>query len=603
MTTQPEQHWREHLERAAKAFIRTAVVIDNEAVLSTEPPFKSASNQGGEHSHEHFSQQAAIPDDDGFGERVDDDGIIMDEGEDSGGSGRNDRAGNGNGDDVKGDHQLDLRSMSEAFAKHGIVCGMMLPHMEGCAADIPGFVNRAVEFSLHADVVIVDWKLHEDKTGVDRASQQIIVKLLRKDQSNKGRLRLICVYTGDPVQDDPSRDTISSGLRGILEASGINSEVGTFEHWDGIGPYIKGPHYLIAIVKKDRGTTPGISEEGLPDFLVHAFTYIIDGMLPAFSVAAVAAIRENVHYVLSDFSADLDRAYIANRAISDPPGDVAEMMRKLLLAEFDGVVSAAGVTDTYLGVDALEKWCGVQSRFRDDTGIKTKNVQSTEELIKGLFRVGGAGEKGGDFQIKAEKRKRISYCLHQSDADSVMMEARFARMCHNKRERYGRNHTRDGWLPSLGFGTILKTIERDPQDPADQYLLCVTPACDTIRLQGSTRMAFLELRHVGSISPTNSGIKDKFNLILVCDDTDHQVAFMLEPRFEHVRVLAFDPRNGQISAQGDGDGFVFIEQNKKRWRWIGELRPERVQHELHNLTSHWSRIGIDQSEWLRLSGK
>ncbi|NGZ29546.1 MAG: hypothetical protein G8345_21985 [Magnetococcales bacterium] len=603
MRTHQDTSWREHLTTAAKAFIRTAVVIDNEVVLTSDRSPPLMSNNGETLPTEQPVHEVSTPDDIGFG--GDTEKTFGGEAPDNGAT---DRAGN-NSDDEKGDHRLDLRSMSNAFAGHEIVCGTILLNKEEDSKDIPQIVTNAVSFSKHADVVIVDWKLHNDKDDMERASQQIITKLLQDDKLNKGRLRLICVYTGDPVQDDPAQDKISSGLHDRLKELKIESKVLKFTNPpDGVGPYIKGSHYLIAIVKKSRGVSEGMPETQLPTFLINAFTYIIDGLLPAFSAAAIAAIRENAHYVMSDFSADLDRAYIANRAISDPPGDVAEMMKTLLLAEFDGVVGASGVTETYLGYTAMEKWSLTQSPFCDTTKIKHKRDLPTEDLIKELFQNGGVGEKKGDLEIKEEgKRKQISNQLHENQADSDQKEARFARLCNNKREHYGRNHARvkPDWLPSLGFGTILKSPGNDENGTEDQYLLCVTPACDTIRLTGKTSMAFLVLHQVGKVPL--AGNQDKFNLILVCSDDNAQIAFKLEPKFEHIQVHTFHPiqSTGRITATRDDKSFFFTQVNgsDERWQWIGELRQERVQHELHNLTTHWSRIGIDQSEWLRLSGK
>ncbi|MFL7922290.1 hypothetical protein V7O30_21640, partial [Escherichia coli] len=76
-----------------------------------------------------------------------------------------------------------------------------------------------------------------------------------------------------------------------------------------------------------------VSSADLPTVLVNQFCKFADGLLPSFALAAVGAIRKKSHHMVTRFGSHLDSAYVANLLISDPPEDVAEMMRELLVAE------------------------------------------------------------------------------------------------------------------------------------------------------------------------------------------------------------------------------------------------------------------------------
>ena len=60
--------------------------------------------------------------------------------------------------------------------------------------------------------------------------------------------------------------------------------------------------------------------------------------------------------MVTRFGSHLDSAYVANRLISDPPEDVAEMMRELLVAECDNALGLESVADRYLDKYALTHW-------------------------------------------------------------------------------------------------------------------------------------------------------------------------------------------------------------------------------------------------------
>jgi hypothetical protein len=63
-----------------------------------------------------------------------------------------------------------------------------------------------------------------------------------------------------------------------------------------------------------------------------------------------------------------------------------------------------------------------------------------------------------------------------------------------------------------------------------------------------------------------------------------------------------------IRAVDRGDGFVFesdgsVPTYRRRFRWIADLKYEQAQRDISGFASYISRVGLDESEWLRRSAK
>jgi hypothetical protein len=56
------------------------------------------------------------------------------------------------------------------------------------------------------------------------------------------------------------------------------------------------------------------------------------------------------------------------------------------------------------------------------------------------------------------------------------------------------------------------------------------------------------------------------------------------------KVLA---KNNEFTCKSDG----------KQYKWIAQLKPEHAQRAAENFSSNLSRIGLTESEWLRLMSK
>lgn len=546
--------WHQHCLSAVKKFLKNAVVIDNE-------PFVKIKELGVDLG---FS---VLPPDDGMSSVVGLDLPVQ-------------AALDSPAVDLGSPHQLDIRAISDAFAENGLACAFVLPDDEGFEEE--AVVKRVLNSANISDIVVIDWFLYDNSPNL---TKRILREIAQGDVAENGRLRFICVYTGQPLTESVGLDVREAlGLGGVIVEQ---VEDGLF--------YSKSQSCLVIVLNKQS-----VSSEDLPGVLVNSFAKFADGLLPAFSLAAVGAIRKNIHHMVTRFGSNLDSAYVANRLITNPPEDVAEMMRELLVAECDNALGLESVADNYLDRGAVESWL-VENKLKFISAPYTAK-KSVDDLLISLLLKNGIDERGtktdaGEpVSFAVEFRNRVSIALAGGEAESKQSEADFSRLVVFKREAFGDTKLfgSEGWLPSLTTGTLLQYQDGE----AKRYFVCLTPACDTLRLLRETPFVFLEATVDDSC----------YSLVFKDSDGDYRGLYFRE-KHPTLTTFSFLPNEGAQRVRGEAhrpEGgkpfFTFSNVNGSHlFTWIGEIRYTRAASEMAKLAGNWMRIGISDSEYLRLT--
>jgi len=144
---------------------------------------------------------------------------------------------------------------------------------------------------------------------------------------------------------------------------------------------------------------------------------------------------------------------------------------------------------------------------------------------------------------------------------------------------YYENH-----IPFLNLGTVLK------KEPSD-YWVCIQPRCDCVRITSTRVFPFLPL------TSTESGKKFRF----VLQDNGQHIRMSLSEKLYQVKLLEFSS-NGKsaINAENKEGHYYFRDTNNNEYKWLGELRTDQSQRLVHQFATAVSRIGLNESEWLRL---
>lgn len=548
-----QQEWLAHCLSSAKKFLKNAVVIDNEPFI-----------KGQKHSAQ--TDYALDVPEDGMPAAPTIDSL---QAADFGPEPSHD----------DNPHKLDVRKVSDAFAELGLSCAFVLPDDD--SQDEEGVVRRVLNSALISDIIVIDWYLHDNSPNL---TKRILTKIAEHDVTENGRLRFICVYTGQPLVNEVGAD-----VKNAIAQGGVYLEDVTESLF-----FSKSQSCLVTIINKQA-----IPPTELPNSLVTSFAKFADGLMPSFALAAVRAIRKNIHHMVTRFGSDLDAAYVANRLITNPPEDVAEMMRELLVAECDNALGLESVADIYLDKIAAEKWISNNDSIFSPQkyGSKTVDKALVSFLLKnGIDDRGTKDDSGQAISFPTEFRNRVSHALAGDEARSNQAEMDFSRLVIFKREAFGYTKLSgtEGWLPSLTTGTLLQSKDGESK----RYFICLTPACDTLRLLKETPFVFLE-----------ATLDNKHYSVVFKDDQGEYQGLYFREKHPTLMTFNFIPSEGVQRVKGEPHNsdsaqpyFTFSNVGgSHRFTWLGEIRYTRAASEMAKLAGNWMRIGISDSEYLRLT--
>lgn len=565
--------WLEHRRKAVCEFLKNVVVIDNEPVIGSIPEITEELFVEPEPAYETEVDESDIhPKNAALKEQVSEP--------------REDRS-----------HVLDVQVVSDAFSERGIACAFVLPtDGKGEAAQITARILSAARF---ADLLVIDWHLRDNNPAL---TLRALKEIAEADAKERGRMRLICIYTGQGLEAMYEAKGILQGSVEALSQGGVELKIAND------GRSARSANNLLLLLSKGE-----CKPEELPDILIDAFANLADGLLPSFALAAVGAIRKNVHHMITQFSSDMDSAYVANRMITDPPGDVAELIRELFVAECDNALGLERIADCYLDVQQIKNWMDVRNMplstqtlpYKDSIG-NSCTAKIDRHKLDSLLDFGVTedhmilDENETKLSFHNSRRQIISSALCRNKDEALNSERRFARLVGLRREAFGSTkiHVDNSWRPSLTTGTLLKIL--DAEKSTSKYLMCVTPACDSLRLSKESRFVF-----IGDVSH-----KDKANLVL----TD-EAGSIVKIHFPHERpvvmTITFSPdlkTEKVMAVREEVDGqvrFVFssVDVESKKFLWLGEVRYGRATSDVAKVASHWMRIGVNDSEYLRLAAR
>ena len=592
----PDQAWKNHVFSAAKSFLKCAVVIDDRPFDSTGGTNIPA---GVRLTKDQETREGR------YYPRID--GPLPTTaktaiGKTSGSEPQDTQTESDPGRN-EGSHKLDLKVLTDSFAEEDIICGTLIPDI---VRDLEGhLVTRARNMAQTADILIIDWYL---KSRDPEPTLKIIESVLRADKKEWGRTRLICIYTGEH-QLESIRDQVEDRFK---EEYYLKPNQNYFT------VNLRNASTSIVFINKKNingrnklNGSHSASEEELPRRLINEFTHLIDGLLPSFAASSVGAIRRNTHGILDIFRAELDAAYVGNRAISDPSEGVAELVRELLVSELDNQIGYAATADRYLSNEAILRWLGTPGRVRKDCKVTlTPNDQRPgviREIDAELIRQGACGDiKSFDEpfeifndkfkEIKEKQRLGFTRALCDCDDSANKIEERFARLASNKREAFGRETIEQDWRPSLTLGTLLATGENEEK----QFYMCITRACDMMRIsRNKKKVVLLCLEEAAK----------KFNLVIL-DSKNSNVKLRVPTEFSDMKKVEFrvDGSTGRITATllagGEGKQFCFkTASGDIEYRYLGQLRYLRALRDVSEIVRKSTAIGIADSEWLRLNDR
>lgn len=484
---------------------------------------------------------------------------------------------------------FDASKISSVFAQKGKLCTVFAPSTE---EDL----DICSSLFAKSDVVVLDWylDLENEQQQIEDAEKDVdseeprgiyttkLINNIIEDAGNK-KLKLIIVYTGE------------TDLIGITEElyKGITLK-DKFEQGD-CCVSSSNVSILVRAKFKDENQfkhnvdlkSKIVNYVDLPGFITNEFSNFVGGLLPDFALSAIAAIRNNTSNILGVFSKDIDPAFLGHYVSIPDRNDAISMLPKIFGTAVANLIETSDVDfDSW-----IEAW--IDENIKDsNTIINGKNIDINAEKLKCLLKSSTDFEEkfntSFDIQAKKEKVNRYTADLYKIETTKLFCSEKantsnykWAKLVQHS------NLFSSPKIHRLTTGTIIKYKEED------KFLICIQQSCDSVRISPDEERTFLFL-------PLVQGINGE---AIVVGEQDHLI---VDNKSYSIKLHRFSPNenNANITAELKENGeYLFEDTDGKQFVWVAELKELFAQHIVSAYASQLSRVGIDNSEWIRLVGK
>lgn len=486
--------------------------------------------------------------------------------------------------------EVSFHDVQNSFAKKRIICSLYQP-------------KKTASFGEHSDVVIVDWNLHGDFGNKATALVRNLIEQSMKEIPHQ--LRLVLIYTmevnlrsvADKVYEDLSE-------RIGKETIGVDTETkGLVLTTDNARVVVLGKRENTSLTEYSDFWVP---EKKLAERTIIEFSRLASGLLQAVVLRGVANLRENNRRILMRFHEGLDSAFLAHRALLLPDqafGQIIPLLTDELRAVLEDTLGECPLGSGPAVDRIVSDWCATHWKPGNDARLKIGDGADPLEFAKDVFCNGPAinqdysrfrnseipglvDKKDNDpprWKENKDKRLKLAgYLSSESNEDhshELLSSLMSQRIAYENARR------------TLHLGVILREV-----DGKRRYMLCLQPVCDSVRINGETRafiFCFLEM----------PGVDKPFTHVVV-DLTRNPVRLSYKPKIRNCHVLNFTTGADSVSAEKDSEGrLIFDDAGKNRYEWIGELKTEHAQRVAEEFGRTLSRVGLTESEWLRLKAK
>lgn len=494
------------------------------------------------------------------------------------------------------------KDLVSSFAKERIICALYEPPEE-FEVDPTSEIFRLCE---RPDIIILDWDLSGDE---GKKTLELIAALVKQSETEfPHHTRLLAIYT-----IDPSLEGVANQISDRLAEEGLKADPirSTFRIQSGATRILVFGKDLKRIGEEQDFS---VKEEELASRLITEFAEMNTGILPAYALHGMAAIRRNSKRILDRFHGDLNGAFLLHRAFSKESEEAFNQLPELLADELESILNDQRLPDTTITditTDAIHslkmgdpthRWTNFAGKPINSTGYeavvkdllvdgqinrdKYKEIKPICEMPDGAFR-GINPDLMGDF-------------LHLVDADNTKANERLATL-FDTRTQY------DEVARELSYGTIIRHRQSMTLTGQWFYSFCLMPVCDCIRLDQTKQckagraieFPFWQLREdvFHSSDATRRGIA------LRLPYGTYKLFSAGGKSRDRLWVQGFkaDPAIGTVRATKDITGrFIFLADEEIEVEWIAQLKPLHAQRIAHDVGQSLSRVGLIEAEWLRL---
>lgn len=315
-------------------------------------------------------------------------------------------------------------------------------------------------------------------------------------------------------------------------------------------------------------------------------------MVPAVALAALTAIRNDAHRILQALDQDLDIAYLGHRVASPYPKEAEEHLVAMLASEIASILDDNDV-GAKADLSAIRDWL-IRARS------STKNPLSCGSAL-------AVSKKLSDQRIEAMLTDGLGLDKLLSTQTEDGLSVTGLKKIRSQAAHLFTNEptTAENAANLFGMRMAVRTVYTRPQRVlrlgtivfrSDQFLLCVQPLCDSVRLDvGEVRSyPFLPLTKT-------DGEGTRYKFVVRHPKDGHLVRLDLDAKPLNLRMIDFKAPEGRcIDAKKSRGEWAFSTANR-RYVWVADLKPQFAQSVAVELGGQLARVGLTESELTRLS--
>lgn len=498
-------------------------------------------------------------------------------------------------------HDLDALEITKIFSKSKQICAVYDPET---LEDLAHFE----EISKKSDVLILDWFINISDicdTSVDLESdavdndirgihtKRIISNLI--SQNNAESLKLILVYTGETDLIDILNQIVSLSENSNLDEDNFVVYIGKLK---------------ILVRAKDNNSDGEdtrfkhlpksqkmiLSYSNLPSFILDEFTKMTCGLLSNFALLSLTSLRQNSSKLLALFSKEMDNAFLLHKLLLPNPNDANDQLIQNFSQTIEAMLNYINDSESILSSDLVESWLE-ELNINVTKKICKKDVEINTAFLKKWLKIGYSktfDELWIENNYEINQLKDLDKSLSKVTKEEGV---KFLKEDNNPEEDtnfsiltlHKSNIKNFSYLPKLALGSIVKHIVNEDKT---EYFLCIQAKCDSIRLEKDRRFIFIELDVVqGNAS---------FNLLTRNTNND-VLKFRNRNKSYDLKTFKFKPSNEKdtVFAKPEGSYHYFETIHNEKLIWLCDLKDMQAQRISNIIASQISRVGLDESEWLR----
>lgn len=471
---------------------------------------------------------------------------------------------------------VDVKTIADGFAEETVTCGILKP---APGEDPETITERIVNAATNVDLVVLDWVLGEDQQGREITARNAIRRIVEADR--RGR-RLITIYT--------SQRDVDAIFHDVGATLGVNEDQLDLTTLS----LVAGGTQVIILHKGGPNLEPGredlrVPGSELPRQLIQRFARLAEGLVPAVALHALAATRANTHLLLSRLSAELDLGYIGHLLRLAHRSEGEQHLIDALSGELRAVIE-----DDQLTREAAATGSDAWLAHYSDRLTLPADV---------LWEIGGVldDDSARDRWINRHKGQLPGGKLKEEDITELiadednagsarLADARFAQLL-SMRHRYERPE------PELHLGTIVQ------EQSSCEYYLCLQPVCDSVRLDeedGPRNFLMLPLM------PVDHSTKGQRAHFVINGEDGGPVHLYSRGRSYDMRLIpmmATEQGVVRFRSSGSGAQLTVRTSDGRSLCWVAQLKPSHAQRVADDYGANLTRVGLDESEWMRRRAK